>query len=609
MDIIVIGIQAFDSDIGSNSINIAIEFSKKHRVLYVNYPVDRFSMWREKKSQKMQKRLNIIKGKEESLIKIQENLWNLFPRTILESISQVGNVRLFDFLNMVNNKRYAKEIKRAADILGFRDIVIFNDSDMFRGFHLKALLKAKQYIYYSRDYLIAVDWWKKQGIRIEAALIRKSDVAVANSTYLAAYCRKFNPHSYYVGQGCDVSAFDRTLIKQVPEDIKDIKKPVIGYIGALYKLRLDLEIISYLAKQKPEWSIVLIGPEDEAFKTSELHKLSNVYFLGSKPGPSLPLYLNCFDVVINPQILNEVTVGNYPRKIDEYLAMGKPAVATRTEAMSVFDDYTYLATSKEEYLKLVEKALEENTGEKEKQRELFARSHTWEANVNEIYKAMELAATETKTQAPSLPGGSFVSRIKSNPKLKHLVINLLTPKNQARPLLWVKLFLNPFKHKRGSGSCIRRRTRIDVFPWNDFVLGKDSTIEDFATVNNGAGPVYIGERSRIGLSCTVIGPVTIGNDIMLAQNIVLSGLNHAYEDITRPISHQKQTTSMITVEDEVWIGANVVVVAGVTIGRHSVIAAGSVVTKNVPPYSIVGGNPAKLLKAYNPETKQWERKI
>ena len=215
---------------------------------------------------------------------------------------------------------------------------------------------------------------------------------------------------------------------------------------------------------------------------------------------------------------------------------------------------------------------------------------------------------DTPIQQPAVDG-SLKSRIKSNPKLKSLAIYLMTPKNQARPRLWVKLFLNPFKHKRGRGSSIYRKARLDVFPYNDFVLGKDSTIEDNATVNNGAGSLYIGERSRIGIGCTVIGPVTIGNDIMLAQNIVVSGLNHSYQDITRPISLQKQTTSMITIEDEVWIGANSVIVAGVRIGKHSVIAAGSVVTKDVPPYSVVGGNPAKILKAYNSETKQWERKI
>ena len=87
----------------------------------------------------------------------------------------------------------------------------------------------------------------------------------------------------------------------------------------------------------------------------------------------------------------------------------------------------------------------------------------------------------------------------------------------------------------------------------------------------------------------------------------MSGLNHNYEDITRPISEQGVVTAPIVIEDEVWIGANVFVAAGVTIGRHSIVGGGSVVTKDVPPYSIVAGNPAKLIKQYNPETRKWER--
>src|SRR5688572_6300910 len=123
----------------------------------------------------------------------------------------------------------------------------------------------------------------------------------------------------------------------------------------------------------------------------------------------------------------------------------------------------------------------------------------------------------------------FSESIKANPQLKAIALWLLTPRNQARPRLWVKLFLNPFKHKKGKHSLIRFRTRMDVMPFNDFVLGDDSTIEDFATVNNGVGRVIIGDRTRIGISCVLIGPVTVGNDVMLAQNIVLSGLNHPYE--------------------------------------------------------------------------------
>jgi acetyltransferase-like isoleucine patch superfamily enzyme len=200
-------------------------------------------------------------------------------------------------------------------------------------------------------------------------------------------------------------------------------------------------------------------------------------------------------------------------------------------------------------------------------------------------------------------------KIKSNESLKKLVHwSILIPK-QTRPRLWIKWFVNPFYHKKGKGAIVRPRTRMDVVPWNKFELGEDSTIEDFSAINNGVGDVIIGDRTKIGLSNTIIGPVLIGNDIRLAQNITLSGLNHNYEDVNLPIHVQGVSTAQIVVEDDCWLGANVVVVAGVTIGKHSIIAAGSIVTKDIPPYSVAVGNPAKVLKQYNHETKTWEKVI
>jgi glycosyltransferase involved in cell wall biosynthesis len=389
-DFIVVGLQALDSRIGSNCINIAYEIARHNRVLYVNYPLDRLTKIREKSDPLVIKRNRINKGLEPDLVQVTENMWNLYPKTTLESISQLPVNALFDWFNRINNKRFAREIKKAIDKVKFHDYFIFNDSDMFRSFYLKEILHPELYIYYTRDKLIAVDFWKKQGIRIEAALMAKSDLVVANSTYLADHARQFNPHSYYVGQGCDVSLFDKKLIKEEPADLRQIKRPIIGYIGALFSLRLDIGVLVYLAKQRPDWQIVLVGPEDEEFKSSELHAIENVHFLGSKKMEELPSYLNYFDVALNPQKLNEVTIGNYPRKIDEYLAMGKPTVGTLTKAMEVFADHTYLAVTKEDYLDLVDKALKENTPVLESARETFAKSHTWENNVIEIYDKMLL---------------------------------------------------------------------------------------------------------------------------------------------------------------------------------------------------------------------------
>lgn len=195
--------------------------------------------------------------------------------------------------------------------------------------------------------------------------------------------------------------------------------------------------------------------------------------------------------------------------------------------------------------------------------------------------------------------------IKTNPKIKKLVHRMLIPKNEARPREWVKFFVNPFVHSRGKGSKIRERSRIDVVPFNKFILGKRSVIEDFCTINNGVGDLIIGDNTLIGMGNVVIGPVTIGNNVILAQNVVISGLDHEYRDVTLPIREQTVTTSAITIGDDCWIAANAVITSGVSIGKHVVIAAGSVVTKDIPAFSIAAGNPAKVIKQYNEVAGEW----
>ena len=201
---------------------------------------------------------------------------------------------------------------------------------------------------------------------------------------------------------------------------------------------------------------------------------------------------------------------------------------------------------------------------------------------------------------------SFVSKIKSNPKLKKAALFLMIPPNEHRPRWWVRALLNPFKHTKGKNAIIRRYTRMDVFPYNEFTLGEGSVIEDFATINNGVGPVHIGNKSFIGMGNVIIGPVSIGNNVILAQNIVVSGLNHGYDDVNTPPSLQKTSTKQITIGDDIWIGANSVITAGVTLGKHCVIGAGSVVTKDVPEFTVAVGNPARVIKTYNFTTKNWE---
>ncbi len=201
----------------------------------------------------------------------------------------------------------------------------------------------------------------------------------------------------------------------------------------------------------------------------------------------------------------------------------------------------------------------------------------------------------------------IADKIKNNPRLKKLVHWMLIPTGDYRPRFWVRNFANMFFHKKGKGARIRARVRLDVLPFNKFELGDRSVIEDFSTINNGVGDVFIGSDTFVGMSNVIIGPVRLGNNIILAQNIVVSGLNHVYEDITLPIVKQNVTTAQITIGDDCWIAANVVITAGVTIGKHCVIAGGAVVTKSIPDYSVAAGNPAKVIKQYNQQTGTWVR--
>ena len=392
-DIVVVGIQAWDIEIGSNCKNIATEFAKNNRVLYVNPPLDRSSLKREKHTEKIQKRIRVKQGEEDDLVEVKTNLWNLYPKNMTESINWIPFHGLFKMLNKRNSRIFAKDIKSAIDRLGFKDVLLFNDSSMFLGYHLKEFLAPESYTYYMRDYLIRVPYWRKHGERLEPELIKKSDTVVNNSILYAEYGAKFNSRSFMVGQGCDVSLFnDEDGTIEVPQEFNNIPKPIIGYVGYLTSMRLDIPLLEYMAKNRENWSIVLVGPEDEDFKKSTLHEMDNVYFLGSKDALELPAYVKGFDVAMNPQVVNDWTIGNYPRKIDEYLAMGKPTLATSTKAMEMFKNHVYLGSSKEEYISLTEKALSENTTKLIAERIEFAKSHTWENNVLAIYEAIEKSA-------------------------------------------------------------------------------------------------------------------------------------------------------------------------------------------------------------------------
>ncbi len=379
----MMSLQNWGESLGSNSYNLAIEFARNNRVLYVNRAPDRISQIK-----------SILKvgnkvGYGQSISNPMKNIFVLHTKTILESINRLPHFA-FIHMNRFNGKKLSAEIKDAIHELDFNSIILFIDNDFFRGLHLKEYLRPSRFIYYIRDNLRTHPYFNKHGQFCEDTIAQKADLVVANSGYLANILKPLNHNSHDVGQGCDFSLFPDRLAEK-PDDFPTNAKPIIGYIGNIVSYRLDLEILEKICKKRNDLNWLFIGPRDQNFEFSPINHLENVYFLGIKKEEELWKYIQHIDVCINPQRINGMTVGNYPRKIDEYLYSGKPVVATKTPFMEYFSNEVYLFSNGEEFDQQLNKALNEkfdkNLIEK---RKTVAQEHTWSNCVSKIYSHIKL---------------------------------------------------------------------------------------------------------------------------------------------------------------------------------------------------------------------------
>ena len=114
------------------------------------------------------------------------------------------------------------------------------------------------------------------------------------------------------------------------------------------------------------------------------------------------------------------------------------------------------------------------------------------------------------------------------------------------------------------------------------------------------GQINLGNRvslnSNVLIDASQNGQIDLGNDVLIGPNVVLRASNHRYESKSIPIIQQGHSGGKIVIEDDVWIGANVVILPNVLVGKGAVIGAGAVVNRDIPPYALAGGVPAKIIK-------------
>ena len=113
-----------------------------------------------------------------------------------------------------------------------------------------------------------------------------------------------------------------------------------------------------------------------------------------------------------------------------------------------------------------------------------------------------------------------------------------------------------------------------------------------------AKKLYVGKCARINENVFLQGEISIGDYVLVAPNVAIYTQNHIHKDVDTPIVLQgTEGSKKVVIKDNAWLGRNVVVLPGITVGEGAIVGAGSVVTKDVEPYTIVGGAPAKLIRS------------
>lgn len=158
------------------------------------------------------------------------------------------------------------------------------------------------------------------------------------------------------------------------------------------------------------------------------------------------------------------------------------------------------------------------------------------------------------------------------------------------------LFIQKLPHSRLSGIFNTLRVFYMAKVLKIMPRDKNSKFEDHIYISD-AKQLTIGSYVRINENIFLQGKITIGNDVMIAPGVAIYTKTHEHKDVHIPMVQQGTTeVKAVILKNNVWLGRNVVVLPGITIGEGAIVGANSVVTKNVKPFTIVGGVPAKLIR-------------
>lgn len=305
----------------------------------------------------------------------------------------------------INRRLMIEPLKRWMRAMSFREPIIWTFLPTSIALDIIAEIDdRKLLVYYDiADFDALTDNPKKLRLS-EEKLMKRCDLIFAQGKAIADKCAAHNRNVHVFPFGVNTQVFEE--YKRAPDagselgDLESIRRPIIGYMGGIHK-HVDIPLIEHMAKKHPEWSIVLVGPNQ--IGASALDSMPNVIALGKKDFEKLPAYIEQFDVCTIPYVISDYTKTVYPTKLNEYHIMGKPVVSTalpEVMAANAKSDVTAIANDRDEFVALVERALTSRDEKATRARVDSARKNGWSERIEKMSLLMH-EAIERKRREPA----------------------------------------------------------------------------------------------------------------------------------------------------------------------------------------------------------------
>ena len=287
---------------------------------------------------------------------IGENFYVYYPPPL---VLQYGHMKIVDRLNQTLT---SNAISKVAIQLGFTSPILW----IYHPYAInpKGQFNEKLVCYDCNDdvgFFLCKYFNKRKKLAVmEEELTKRADVVFATSKYLFQLRKRQNPNTHYLPSALDVEQFQKALSPklEIAIELKEIPKPIIGFVGGMVNSKMNWNWIKEAALSHLQWSFVFVGPCIES-PPSYILKQKNIKFIGIKPQEALPAYIKGFDVCLIPYQGDDFLKACQPTKAFEYLAAGKPVVASWIPELEEYQCVVRLSRDAKEFIQHIEAALED----------------------------------------------------------------------------------------------------------------------------------------------------------------------------------------------------------------------------------------------------------